>query len=338
MTIMQTWNIQTGRPVRTFPINGCPEEAAFCPDGDRFLSHDNKVIYSHDALTGRVLSSMLTNSYYSGFDFRTGTTHFIKTETGVRKIGVWDYETGRQILSIAEEAYCAVYSHNGKRIACGYLRQYLGHKSHKSKNGAIKVFDADMETELRKINTHSESILSLAFSPDDTSIASGSNHHIITLWDVEKGIPIRKFTGHKGSVISVAFTPDGKRLISCSKDLTLRIWDIETARCLKVILGIDSIARESVVSPAWRFIVAQTVHGTTKLFSKETGEEIAHILNFKDAEWLCITPDGYYTASPNGEKYLNIYTEGGITDVDNCQAFFNRPEVVVARLKERLTK
>jgi WD40 repeat protein len=275
---------------------------------------------------------MLTNSYYSGFDLRTGTTHFIKTETGVGKIGVWDYETGRQILSIPEEAYRAVYSHNGKYIACGYLCHYLKRNLN---DGGIKLFDADTGKELKNIETHSESILSLAFSPDDATLAFGSDHHIITLWDVEKGTPIRKFTGHKDNIISVAFTLDGKLLISCSKDLTMRIWDIETARCLKVIQGIDSIACESVASSAWRFIVAQTVHGTSKLFIKETGEEIAHILNFKDAEWLCITPDGYYIVSTNGEKYLNIYTADGGTNVDSSRAFFNKPEVVMARLERK---
>jgi WD40 repeat protein len=332
MTVMQTWDIQTGKPVGTFPINGCPEEAAFCPDGNRFLSHNNKVIQSQDALTGRVLSSMLTNSYYSGFDFRASTTHFIKTETGERKIGVWDYKTGRQILSLAEEAYRAVYSHNGKRIACGYSCHYLGHNLN---DGAIKLFDADTGTELKKIDTHSESILSLAFSPDDTSLASGSDHHVITLWDVERGTPIRKFTGHKGNITSIAFIPNGKLLVSHSKDLTMRIWDVETARCLKIIQGIDTIARESAASSAWRFIAAQTVHGTTKLFNKETGEEIVHILNFKDAEWLCITRDGYYIASPNGEKYLNVYTAEGVTCIDSGQALYNRPEIVMARLQRK---
>jgi hypothetical protein len=48
---------------------------------------------------------------------------------------------------------------------------------------------------------------------------------------------------------------------------------------------------------------------------------------------LAFTPDGYYIASPKGEKYLNVCMANGITSIDSNRAFFNRPEVVVARLE-----
>jgi hypothetical protein len=45
---------------------------------------------------------------------------------------------------------------------------------------------------------------------------------------------------------------------------------------------------------------------TMKLRDIATGKEIAQFISFTDGEWLVVTSDGYYDASPNGDKYLNV--------------------------------
>ncbi len=53
---------------------------------------------------------------------------------------------------------------------------------------------------------------SVAFSPDGTRIASGSDDNTVRVWDAATGQPIGEpLTGHTGSVHSVAFSPDGHR-------------------------------------------------------------------------------------------------------------------------------
>jgi WD40 repeat protein len=80
----------------------------------------------------------------------------------------------------------------------------------------------------------------------------------------------------------VAFTHDGKRIVSSSDDTSMRIWGKDSAVCLAVFPGIRAAIPESVSNPAWPFIAAVTVHGTVKLFSKDTLEEAAHLINLKD--------------------------------------------------------
>ena len=72
---------------------------------------------------------------------------------------------------------------------------------------------------------HKDYVLSVAFSPDGTAIASGSYDYTIKLWNLEGGV-FKTFIGHQGCVLSVAFSPDGTMIASGSDDKTIKLWTI----------------------------------------------------------------------------------------------------------------
>jgi WD40 repeat protein/tetratricopeptide (TPR) repeat protein len=78
---------------------------------------------------------------------------------------------------------------------------------------------------------HTDSVQSVAFSPDGKLLASGSRDHTIRLWDIDKRAPAREpLVGYSDRpVSSIAFTPDGKTLASSSEDEIL-LWDVATGR------------------------------------------------------------------------------------------------------------
>src|SRR5438067_2900 len=71
---------------------------------------------------------------------------------------------------------------------------------------------------------HSNSVNSVAFSPDGKILASGSVYNTVKLWDVTTGAELR--TLDSGNVTSVTFSPDGKTLAIGSFELDL--WDVAT--------------------------------------------------------------------------------------------------------------
>ena len=74
---------------------------------------------------------------------------------------------------------------------------------------------------------HTKGVGNVAFSPDGTTLASGSWwDSTVRLWDVKTGEQKQVFTGHRDDVESMAFSPDGKLLASGSEDGTVLLWKV----------------------------------------------------------------------------------------------------------------
>jgi WD40 repeat protein len=103
-------------------------------------------------------------------------------------------------------------------------------------SGAV-AFAAEGKPEIFMPLGHSNSVNSVAFSPDGRYALSGSKDNTMKLWEIASGSEIRTFTGHSSSVYSVAFSPDGRYALSLSGDSTMKLWDLASGREMKTIKG-----------------------------------------------------------------------------------------------------
>jgi WD40 repeat protein len=71
---------------------------------------------------------------------------------------------------------------------------------------------------------HTDSVLSIAISPDGETLTSGSADKTIKLWNLKTGDLLRSLIGHVYSVTSIAISPDGETLASGSADKTIKLW------------------------------------------------------------------------------------------------------------------
>ena len=148
-----------------------------------------------------------------------GTIRLWDANTGKHKQRVttnWDY-----VLSVA-------FSPDGQTLASGMGEYFYSRRWGYSYDGDIALWDAATGQHLKTLSGHTNYVLSVAFSPDGKTLASGSSDNTIRLWDAVTGQHLKTLSGHSENVLSVAFSQDGKILASGSSDNTIRLWELHT--------------------------------------------------------------------------------------------------------------
>jgi small GTP-binding protein len=95
----------------------------------------------------------------------------------------------------------------------------------------IRLWDVQTGHSLRTLNGHTNWIFSVAWSPDERILASGSNDATIRLWNPDTGIQTDTLESVSGAIQSISFSYDGRFLVSRSGEGTVRLirtdtWDI----------------------------------------------------------------------------------------------------------------
>lgn len=145
----------------------------------------------------------------------------------------WEPETGRQTDSVAlsEIESCWAFSPDARLLASG--------------SNGISVWDVPTATLLARLAEPSW-MVTLAFSPDGKTVASGHDDNVVRLWDFETGKPLRTLCGHGDEVCTIAFNADGTQLATAGEDLLVYIWDVASGKRLCELKGhtdrVDSLA------------------------------------------------------------------------------------------------
>lgn len=142
-------------------------------------------------------------------------------------------------------------------------------------------------------------------------------------WKVAK-----QFRAHQQNVTATAVSYAHRYIATGSEDMTINLFSFPAAALIRSFKGHHGKITKLVFSADGSKLLSQASDQTTRLWDIASGRELGRFISFSDGEWLVITPEGYYNASPNGDKYLNVRVGTNVYGIENYREAFFRPDLV----------
>jgi len=142
---------------------------------------------------------------------------------------------------------------------------------------------------------HSDTVTSLAWSPDGKSLLSGSRDKTARTWNAESGAPLKVLSGHEHAVTCVDFSPEGARAVTGSKDETAQIWDLSSGKVTATLKSNFCGEFFSVkFSPDGKHVLSTSQDGIARLWDSELGQPrriFARYRQSADRTGLCVSAE-----------------------------------------------
>jgi sugar lactone lactonase YvrE len=173
---------------------------------------------------------------------------------------------------------------------------------------AIQVYSVTSGKELLQLPGVHSRVYSINFSPDGSTLVSGSEDHRVRLWEVSTGAVVREFVGHEGPVLTVTFSPDGVLLASGSEDRTARLWDVETGTLLATFEGHKGWVTCVAISPDCNWLVTGSQDGSLIFWDSESAKPARKLIrHHASVESVAFSPDGKTLASGSWDKTVRLW-------------------------------
>lgn len=152
--------------------------------------------------------------------------------------------------------------------------------------------------------------LSVAVSPDGSTVATAGSPPVIQLWRVSDGALLYTLEGHEDLVRSLAFSADGKHLFSGSEDKTVRLWSVADGRLVQTLAEHTGEVFRVAVSPDGATVASGATDNTVRLWAFD-GSDLSFVRSLEghadQVRGLAFSPDGRTLASASRDGAVRTW-------------------------------
>ncbi len=288
---VKIWDFETGICLKTLQGHIAPVVGvAISPDAQTIASASyDQTVKLWDAQTGNCLKTLEkhTNRVWT-VDFHPDG-HLLASGGEDNRGILWDVVTGQTIktwqghsnliyaIALNAQSSFLASAHEDQTIKLWNLDRCIVANSDCS---TLTVKKPD-----QTLRGHTGRVLSVAFHPQGTILASGGTDRTIRLWDVTTGHCLQTLYGHNSWVWAVAFSADGNWLGSASYDHSVRIWNPKTGDCVRVLEGHTSSVLAIAFHPTLKVLASCGYEKAIKIWDIETGECLKAWQGHHDRVW-----------------------------------------------------
>jgi WD40 repeat protein len=283
---------------RPFRADGDLLALGFAEDGTLWTVEDPGVLRRWDLAGGRQIDWHLLSELENLWAFsRDGRVLASASD----ELSLWDVATGQLQAVLPQPSWVTALALRGDSglVATGH------------EDGAVLLWDAANDDQIRELRAHRRPISALAFSPDGTRLASTAEDRLIRVWDVATGRECAVLEGPRDRIPALAWHPSGRRLYSAAWDTSVWVWDVEAAAPLILLNTHAGQVHALAVSPDGSRLACADTGQAIHLWDLATHRPLRVLRGFEgEVRCLAFRGDGEVLASCGSDRVVHLWGQG----------------------------
>jgi WD40 repeat protein len=174
------------------------------------------------------------------------------------------------------------------------------------------------------IPAHTDWVRCLSFTPDSSTLVSGSFDQSIKLWQMTDRTLLHELKDHHKGVFALAVSADGQTLASGSWDETIKLWNIATGQLLSNLEGHRTSVRALAASPDNQLLISGSFDNTMRVWQLASGDLLKTMSHDEPIAAIALNHTGQILASTSDDGLVKLWsvssgeTIAQLTGNNNC--------------------
>ncbi|MBL7797489.1 MAG: caspase family protein [Saprospiraceae bacterium] len=315
--------------------------AAFYPDepillaghaGDSLFIYDLYTFdeYSFEKPAGASTSALAWGGeYFATSDFTGGVQLWTVTEEG-ELVVKWNKRVPSNYVTSLE------FTPDGDGLLTALSRDWMPSLAQLNEHREQPDNGAGFPAALRSVNnfnvvrTYGKTSDQVALSPDGKFVATNEGEeHGLSLFDFQTAKEVFHISlPRAGSkVFCMAFSSNSESIVVGCSDNVAREYDLR-GKLIREYKGHYSAVRSVAFSPYGDYVITGSSDNTAKIWDAKTGKEIVTLMAVGNEDWVVITPEGLFDASPGAMEDLYFVVGMEVVPLEQLKSRYWDPHLL----------